>query len=51
MFDKEFVTEEEKKYAKYLKPHFDIAQKQILVWDNYEDLTKKLEEWIKAIIG
>lgn len=51
MFNKEFVTEEEKKYAKYLKPHFDIAQKQILVWDDYEDLTKKLEEWIKAIIG
>ena len=33
------------------KLHFDIAQKQILVWDNYEDLTKKLEEWIKAIIA
>ena len=45
------LPEEEKKYEKYLRPHFDIAQKQILVWDNYEDLTKKLEEWIKAIIG
>lgn len=45
------LPEEEKKYEKYLRPHFDIAQKQILVWNNYEDLTKKLEEWIKAIIG
>lgn len=32
------------------KPHFDIAQKQILVWDSYDDLTKKLKEWIKYII-
>ena len=49
VFDKKYETEEEKKYAKYLKPHFDIAQKQILVWNNYEDLTKKLSEWIKAL--
>lgn len=33
------------------KPHFDIAQKQILVWDNYADLTKKLSEWIKYLFG
>lgn len=44
-------TIEEEKYKKYLIPHFDIAQKQILFWDNYEDLSKKLNEWIKAIIG
>lgn len=44
-------TDEEKdKFGKYLRPHFDIAQKQILVWTDYADLTKKLEEWIKAII-
>lgn len=44
-------TEEEKdKFGKYFRPHFDIAQKQILVWKDYEDLTKKLEEWIKSII-
>lgn len=36
---------------KAFKPHFDIAQKQILVWDNPEDLTKKLKEWIKFLIG
>lgn len=40
VFNKEYKTKEEKKYAKYLKPHFDIAQKQILVWKDYEDLTK-----------
>lgn len=50
VFDKEYITEEEKKYAKYLKPHFDIAQKQILVWTDYQDLIKKLSEWIKALI-
>ncbi len=33
------------------KPHFDIAQKQILVWDNYKDLTKKLEEYIKFLFN
>ena len=31
------------------KPHFDIAQKQILVWKDYEDLIEKLSEWIKEI--
>ena len=33
------------------KPHFDIAQKQILVWKDFDDLTHKLSEWIKYIIG
>ena len=51
VYRKEYTTEEEKKYERYLKPHFDVAQKQILVWDDYEDLTYKLSEWIKAIIG
>lgn len=51
VFIKKYETDEEKKYQKYLKPHFDIAQKQILVWNDYEDLTKKLSEWIKSIIG
>ena len=31
---------------KALKPHFDIAQKQILVWEDTADLTKQLKEWI-----
>ena len=50
-FSKEYITDEEKRYQKYLKPHFDIAQKQILVWNDEKDLTHKLSEWIKAIIG
>lgn len=33
------------------KPHFDIAQKQILVWKDYEDFKIQLSEWIKAISG
>ena len=49
VFRKEYDTEEEKKYAKYLRPHFDIAQKQILIWTDYDDLSKKLCEWIKAL--
>lgn len=48
-FCKKYESEEEKKYEKYLKPHFDIAQKQILLWKDTDDLTKKLKEWIKAI--
>ena len=49
VFSKTYESEEEKKMMKYIKPHFDIAQKQILVWHDVEDLTKKLSEWIKAI--
>lgn len=50
VFNKKYDGDEEK-YAKYLRPHFDIAQKQILVWDDYEDLQKKLAEWIRALFG
>ena len=32
------------------RPHFDIAQKQILVWKNEEELIQRLSDWIKAII-
>ena len=49
VFTKEYKTKEEKKYAKYTKPHFDIAQKQILVWENLDDLILKLPQWIKAV--
>lgn len=46
---KKITYKEKEKFGKYLLPHFDIAQKQILVWKNNEDLTKKLAEWIKAL--
>ena len=36
---------------KYSKPHFDIAQKQILVWEDEADLTEQLTEWIKFLVG
>lgn len=36
---------------KYSKPHFDIAQKQILVWEDETDLTEQLTEWIKFLVG
>lgn len=49
VFNKEYKTEEEKKYQKYLKPHFDIAQKQILFWESPSDLTEQLKEWIRAL--
>ncbi len=50
VFNHKYESEEEKKYERYLKPHFDIAQKQILVWNSYDDLSLKLCEWIKALI-
>jgi nucleoside 2-deoxyribosyltransferase len=34
---------------KAFKPHFDIAQKQILVWKDEADLTQKLEQWIRFL--
>lgn len=46
----EKLTIDEEKYSKYIRPHFDIAQKQILFWNDFNDLSKKLSEWIKAII-
>lgn len=49
-YNREF-TGEEKKYEKYLKPHFDIAQTNTLLWEDYEDYKNALEKWIKAIIG
>lgn len=48
-FNKKYQTKKEKEYERFLKPHFDIQQKQILVWKDEEELTKKLSEWIKAI--
>ena len=51
---KKFVCEKDDN-CRYIeiasKPHFDIVQKQILVWDDYDDLTKKLAEWIKHLVG
>lgn len=48
--EKDRGNNEKCKYIrKALKPHFDILQKQILVWDDYDDLTKKLEEWIREL--
>lgn len=32
-------------------PHFDIFQKQILVWEDEDDLSKKLTMWINAVIS
>ena len=29
--------------------HFDIAQKQLLIWKDLNDLTKQLKEWIEAL--
>ena len=51
IYNKKYMSEEEKKYERYLKPHFDIAQKQTLLWEDYDDLSFQLKKWIKAIIG
>ena len=44
-------TGEEKKIGKYLRPHFDIAQKQMILWKDTEELTHTLSEWIRVLIG
>ena len=36
---------------KGLKPHFDLAQKQMIVWKDEADLTKRLTEWIKLLFA
>ena len=56
MKKEEFLCEDKKGIEcellrKYSKPHFDIAQKQILVWEDELDLTEQLTEWIKFLIG
>lgn len=48
-YNKKYETEEDRKYERYLKPHFDIAQKQTLLWNDYDDLKKQLPEWIKYL--
>ena len=44
IFSKKIYKDELEEKA--LKPHFDILQKQILVWENEEDLSAKLKQWI-----
>lgn len=51
IYEKKYTTDEEIKYEKYLKPHFDIAQKQILIWKDYADLAEKLKQWILALFS
>lgn len=55
VWDKKDFTCKKDKDCKFeeiaTKPHFDIAQKQVLKWKDYDDLTKQLTEWIRHIIG
>lgn len=44
IFSKKIYKDELEEKA--LKPHFDIVQRQILVWENEEDLSAKLKQWI-----
>lgn len=44
------ITCSRKSFDENEKPHFDIAQKQILIWNDEIDLTNKLIQWIKAVI-
>ncbi len=34
---------------KNMRPHFDVSQKQMIVWKNEDELTKKLTQWIKSL--
>lgn len=31
------------------RPHFDVSQKQMIVWENEDDLSSKLTSWIKSL--
>jgi len=33
------------------KPHFDISQKNMVIWENEEDLVRRLERRIEATVG
>ena len=47
VFNMAYTGDEEQRR---MRPHFDIAQKQILVWEDYDDLSNRLKEWIRAIV-
>lgn len=32
-----------------MRPHFDISQKQMIVWNNEENLTEQLTQWIVSL--
>lgn len=40
----------ENKEGKYERPHFDIAQKSMIIWDDYDDLKARLTSRIKATV-
>ena len=31
------------------RPHFDVSQKQMIVWENENELSEKLEKWINSL--
>ena len=31
------------------RPHFDVSQKQMIVWEDEKELSEKLEKWIKSL--
>jgi len=31
------------------RPHFDVSQKQMIIWEREEELTKMLEKWINSL--
>jgi len=45
------ITCRKQEFESVNKPHFDIAQHSIIVWENKEDLIEKLEKRIRATIG
>lgn len=40
----------ENKEGKYERPHFDIAQKSMIIWNDYDDLKARLTSRIKATV-
>lgn len=52
MLEKEvIITCRKDIFASDNHPHFDVFQKQSLVWEDENDLSKKLTMWINAVIS
>ena len=33
------------------RPHFDVTQKQMIIWETEEELTQRLGQWINSLFG
>lgn len=46
-----FCCKKETFYDETKRPHFDVSQKQMIVWEDENELSEKLEKWINSLFG